>query len=118
MRKAAENKGFTLVEVIVGMLMLAIVIVSVLTAFASAARNTVFSKKEQSAKTLAANLMEYVKAGGEDYTGIFGGTKEEATPGNEAVSVLRGVPEGFYTFDVELEKNFDVVEYDLSLIHI
>ena len=117
MRKAAENKGFTLVEVIVGMLMLAIVIVSVLTAFASAARNTVFSKKEQSAKTLAANLMEYVKAGGEDYTGIFGGTKEEATPGNEAVSVLRGVGEGFYTFDVELEKNFDVVEYDTAWLN-
>ncbi len=115
MGQTEKNKGFSLIEVIVGMLMLTIVIVSVLTAFTASAKNNVHTKKEQSAENLAVNLMEYAKAGGEEFSVVFGGTEE--APGVAGTVVLSDVPEGFFTYDVTVEKKYDAVEYDKDLLN-
>lgn len=115
MRQTEQNKGFSLIEVIVGMLMLTIVIVSVLTAFTASAKNNVRTKKEQSAENLAVNLMEYAKAGGEEFSTVFGGTEE--VPGATGIVVLSDVPEGFFSYDVVVEKKYDAVEYDKDLLN-
>lgn len=115
MRQTEKNSGFSLIEVIVGMLMLTIVIVSVLTAFTASAKNNVRTKKEQSAENLAVNLMEYAKAGGEEFSVVFGGT-EEIPEAADAV-LLSDVPEGFFTYDVVVEKKYDAVEYDKDLLN-
>lgn len=115
MRQTEQNKGFSLIEVIVGMLMLTMVIVSVLTAFTASAKNNVRTKKEQSAENLAVNLMEYAKAGGEEFSTVFGGTQE--VPEATGAVVLSDVPEGFFTYDVVVEKKYDAVEYDKDLLN-
>lgn len=115
MRQTEKNNGFSLIEVIVGMLMLTLVIVSVLTAFTASAKNNVRAKKEQSAENLAVNLMEYAKAGGEEFSAVFGGTED--APGAPGVVRLSGVPEGFFSYDVLVEKKYDAAEYDKDLLN-
>jgi len=115
MRQTEKNKGFSLIEVIVGMLMLTIVIVSVLTAFTASAKNNVHTKREQSAQNLAVNLMEYAKAGGEEFKTVFGGTEEASVVAGTVV--LSDVPEGFFTYDVLVEKKYDAVEYNKDLLN-
>lgn len=115
MRQTEKNNGFSLIEVIVGMLMLTIVIVSVLTAFTASAKNNVRAKKEQSAENLAVNLMEYARAGGEEFSVVFGGTEE--VPETTETVRLSNVPEGFFSYDVVVEKTYDAVEYDKDLLN-
>ena len=57
-----NNKGFTLVEVIVSMLVLSIVISSVLTAFSLSAKANARTKKVQSAESLMEDLQELANA--------------------------------------------------------
>lgn len=115
MRQRKRNEGFTLVEVIVAMLVLTIICASLLTAFSTAAKSSLATKKARSAEVLAANVMEYAKAGGERFALIFGGTEDTGT-GSDRV-VLRGVSEGFFSYDVEIEKDYDVVEYEQALLN-
>lgn len=61
-RKERNNKGFTLVELLVAITVLAIIVVPFLQGFVTAARTNLKAKKLQNATTLATNTMEEVKA--------------------------------------------------------
>ncbi len=58
-----NNKGLSLVEVIVAALLLSIIVVSALQLFVMAARTNKVNRENNNAETLANNLMESVKAG-------------------------------------------------------
>ena len=57
-----SNKGFTLVEVLVAIVILAIIVVPLLSAFVVSARTNAKARQTMRATTLAQNIMEELKA--------------------------------------------------------
>lgn len=127
--KEKNNKGFTLVEVIVSMLVLSIVIVSVLSAFTTAAKSNTKTKKMQSAESLLEDLLEYTKANakgfdsGKDmdelgrYTDLFvtdGCTvvTKFSDLNDVEVSEFRGVKKGLNSYTVKVTRDRKPAEYD------
>lgn len=117
-----KNEGFTLVEVIVSMLVLSITIVSVLSAFSTAAKSNTRTKKMQGAETLLENLLEYTKAYAKGfdsekdldalglYTDLFlmdscTVTTKFSDTNDVEVSELAGVKEGLYGYTVRITRD-------------
>ena len=59
--KRKQNKGFTLVEVLIAMTILAIIVAPLLHAFVTASRTNAKAKQLMKATTLAQNVMEELK---------------------------------------------------------
>lgn len=122
MIRKKKNEGFTLVEVIVSMLVLSITIVSVLSAFSTAAKSNTRTKKMQGAETLLENLLEYTKANAKGfdsekdldelglYTDLFlmdgcTVTTKFSDTNDVEVSELAGVKEGLYGYTVRITRD-------------
>lgn len=60
--KGQQNKGFTLVELLIAMTILAIIVVPLLQAFVSSSRTNAKAKQLMKATTVAQNIMEELKA--------------------------------------------------------
>lgn len=72
-----QNKGFTLVEVLIAMTILGIIVVPLLHAFVTSANTNAKSKRIMDATGLAQNIMEELKAGSlEDLAKQFNGSVE------------------------------------------
>ncbi|MBQ9766478.1 MAG: type II secretion system protein [Lachnospiraceae bacterium] len=130
--KEKKNKGFTLVEVIVSMLVLSITITSVLLAFNLAAKANSKTKKMQTAESLLGDLVEYTEAYAKDMDTtkamtdlVVGGemiysstfmcvcTVETAFSDTNDVEVskLTGITEGVHTYDVRITRDRKPAEY-------
>lgn len=120
-----NNKGFSLVEVIVSMLVLSIVISSVLTAFSLSAKANAKTKKAQSAESLMEDLMELAGAvkDSSEYAdrvaSLFGGTKTVTqalsdTAPVETVEIceVSGISKGSYSYVVEISRDTNPVAYN------
>lgn len=115
-KKKANQKGFTLVEIIVSLLILSIVVVSVLTAFTQSARTNVRTKSIQGAEDLCANLIEFVEAGGTDFEGELGYTVgSKSTTGKVDTYVLSNVPMGYRRYDVRVTQDNEPTDYSAGL---
>ncbi|MBE5930736.1 MAG: type II secretion system protein [Lachnospiraceae bacterium] len=116
-----NNKGFTLVEVIVSMLVLSIVISSVLTAFSLSAKANAKTKKVQSAESLMEDLLELASAvkDSSEYAdkvaGLFGGSRGASTweDSNKVEKcTVSGVNKGSYSYSVEIIRDTEPDEYN------
>lgn len=122
-----KNKGFTLVEVIVSMLVLSITIVSVLTAFSLSAKSNTQTKKIQSAESLMEDLVEYTTAYTKDLDpekslkdiGFFAGVPYGSCVTNQELSdtqmveitTYNDVQKGFYKYKVEVTRDTKPDDY-------
>ena len=57
-----KEQGFTLVELMIGMLLLGVLAISIFTLFSTLIRSTVIIKRKAVASTLAITQMEYLKS--------------------------------------------------------
>lgn len=120
-----ENKGFTLVEIIVSMLVLSITIVSVLSAFTVSAKSNKLTRKLQSAEALMEDLTEYIEAGGEsgtgrDYTAFSLNTpteEEDPLDSNKKTYTIQNVSKGFNTYTVKVMENSAPEKYSADSIN-
>lgn len=108
--KDKENKGFTLVEIIVSMLVLSITIVSVLSAFTVSAKSNKHTRKVQAAESLMEDLNEMVGSGNRNYTLLGSVNTTTPTPGI-TVNEISGVTKGFNTFNVKITENTNPTKY-------
>lgn len=114
-----NNKGFSLVEVIVSMLVLSIVISSVLTAFSLSAKSNARTQKTQSAESLMEDLQEL--AGAVQDSSRFAGTcatmfgVETPTPqvlsSTQSLYELTGISKGSYSYDVDITIDTEPADY-------
>lgn len=127
--KKKENKGFTLVEVIVSMLVLSITVVSVLSAFTVSSKSNKLTRKMQAAEALMEDVSEYAAAGLDsskrDYS-VFGTavvTTPTSAPGvtpgatTEKTYTLSGVAKGFNKFNVKITENTSPAKYSASALN-
>lgn len=119
MNKKLNQKGFSLVEVIVSMLILSIVIVSILAAFTQSAKSNLKTKNIQGAEALVTNLVEYVEAGGSDFLEFVSGASDITLPEGDADGEqtfnLNNVPMGYNKYTIKVTKDNSPDKYDLSL---
>lgn len=114
-----NNKGFSLVEVIVSMLVLSIVIGSVLTAFSLSAKSNAKTKKLQAAESMMEDLLELAGAVkdsskyAETCAATFMGTKSTLPSSISTVEnyKISGVQKGSYSFDIEISRDTQPAEY-------
>ncbi len=121
-----NNKGFSLVEVIVSMLVLSIVISSVLTAFSLSAKSNAKTEKMQSAESLMEDLQELAGAVQDSsrYTdnclSVFPGSSKTVT---QALSVtppvqtvekttISNVKKGSFTYSVDVTIDTEPTDYN------
>ncbi len=116
-----NNKGFTLVEVIVSMLVLSIVISSVLTAFSLSAKANAKTKKVQSAESLMEDLLELASAvkDSSEYAdkvaGLFGGSRGTSTwedSNTVEKCTVSGINKGAFSYNVEIVRDTEPDEYN------
>ncbi len=72
--QASREAGFTIAELVIGLTVMAIVILSVFGLFISLVHSTVIAKKKAAATTLATNQMEYLKSLPYDSLAVVGGS--------------------------------------------
>lgn len=121
-----KNKGFTLVEVIVSMLVLSITIVSVLSAFVYASKSNVVTKRMQTAESLLEDLVEYTNAYAKEFDpeqgmdvlnlyDMFGGSCNVVTPfsatNDVEVSEFTGIAKGSGKFKVRITRDRNPAKY-------
>lgn len=116
-----NNKGFSLVEVIVSMLVLSIVISSVLTAFSVSAKSNAKTKAVQSGESLMEDLLELagaVKDSGEyadTVKTMFSGTLNVTQPlsPTETVEIceVTGIQKGSQLYNVEIIRDTEPAGY-------
>lgn len=124
--KKKKNKGFTLVEVIVSMLVLSITIVSVLSAFVYASKSNVVTKRMQAAESLLEDLVEYTNAYAKEFDpdqgidalnlyDMFGGSCTVVTPFSSTndveVSEFTGIKKGSGSFKVRVTRDRNPAKY-------
>ncbi len=96
-RKGNSNRGFTLVEVLVAVVILAVVVVPLLNSFYTASRTNAKAKKLMDATTAAQNVFEELKAEKlDDFIHDHTATKTELLKG-DGTAQLAG-----YVFSVKL----------------
>lgn len=123
--KGKQNKGFTLIEVLVAMTILSIVVVPMLHAFVTSARTNAKAKSLLGANALSQSIMEELKAGDLDtvaagYT-AYNGEDEEITYEPEKDSYIlkkTGVASGSNEYDVKLLLNKNASSGTRSLANI
>ncbi len=115
-----NNKGFSLVEVIVSMLVLSIVISSVLTAFSLSAKANAKTKKLQAAESLMEDLMELAGAVKDSSQYVdkveayLGGSKGSSTwtdSNTIETCTVSGVNKGSYSYDIEIVRDTEPDDY-------
>lgn len=80
MGKPNTSSGYTLVELVIGMAVLAVVALSVMQMFMTLANSAAVTKRKAIASTLATNQMEYLKSLPYDSLGVSGGTIPVTSP--------------------------------------
>ena len=119
-RKLKTERGFTLVEVVVSMLVLSIVIVSVLSAFVNSSKANNKTKVIQGAETLLSNLTEFIEAGGAetstaldvDFSVMSMDTRTENDVNtNSKKYTYSNVEQGFNKYKVEIVKDIEPSKY-------
>ena len=115
-----NNKGFSLVEVIVSMLVLSIVISSVLTAFSLSAKSNAKTQKAQSAESLMEDLQEL--AGAVQDSSRFVGTCEtmfhvvaptpQVLSSTQSLYKLTGISKGSFSYDVDITIDTEPSDYE------
>lgn len=108
--RKSHNKGFTLIEVIISMTILAMVFIPLMKYFSDSLKHSALTAKRQQATILAQSLAEQLKAGGSllkhEDTGyewnVTGYTEDSSTLDSDT-----GVGEGVFTYDGS--SDFDVV---------
>ena len=89
-----QNKGFTLVEVLIAMTILAIIVVPLLHAFVTSSRTNAKAKQLMKATTLAQNVMEELKANSiEEVARQFNSSPERTYTTNKSIT---GMAEEFW----------------------
>lgn len=78
--KIYNQKGFTLVELVIGMVVLSIVAISFLSLFTSLVRSALVAKRKAVASSLATNQIEYVKSLPYDSLAVSGGSIYSSNP--------------------------------------
>lgn len=116
-----KNKGFTLVEVIVSMLVLSITISSVLTAFSLSAKSNAKTKRIQGAESLMEDLLELAGAvkKSSEYAGTCAGlysgtaTTKQSLSNTQPVEIVEitGVQKGSYTYKVVVTRDTQPAKY-------
>lgn len=116
-----KNKGFTLVEVIVSMLVLSITIASVLTAFSLSAKSNAKTKRLQGAESLMEDLLELAGAVkdssqyADTCAGLYAGTvtTKQSLSDTQPVEIVEitGVQKGSYTYTVEITRDTQPAKY-------
>ena len=116
-----KNKGFTLVEVIVSMLVLSITIASVLTAFSLSAKSNAKTKRLQGAESLMEDLLELAGAVkdssqyADTCAGLYAGTvtTKQSLSDTQPVEIVEitGVQKGSYTYTVEITRDTQPSKY-------
>lgn len=102
-KRERNNKGFTLVELLVAITVLAIIVVPFMQGFVTAARTNMKAKKLQNATMIATNAMEKIKANSfEDFEFI-----READ--GKSYYMIKGVQAEGHTFDTLI--TLDTNEY-------
>lgn len=120
-----NNKGFTLVEVIVSMLVLSIVISSVLTAFSLSAKANAKTKKVQNAESLMEDLLELASAvkDSSEYAdkvaALFGGSKTVTQALSDTAPIqtvekctVSGINKGSFSYNVEIVRDTEPAAYN------
>lgn len=120
-----DQRGFSLVEVIIALAVLAIIAVPICHSFVTAARTNAKARKQASANAVAENVMEGINAytyedlvtqfttvavddflisENCDEKGVISGWSDgmHTKPGNTMVYQIRGVDEDVYSFDVRV----------------
>lgn len=107
MRKKIENRGMSLIEVIVSMLVLSIAVVTVMSAFSMASKTNLQSKRHQDVESVMESFLEYAEAGGTDYQSAFtvAATDYSVDPdvdgdGTKKKETLLNIKQGFGTYNV------------------
>lgn len=94
-----NNKGFSLVEVLVAMAVLAIIAIPVLNAFSNSARVNARARREENANTAASDVVEKFKAMNEDKLNELKNLTIGSTS-SEGYKLLDIDSDGKYTFDI------------------
>lgn len=107
MREKIENRGMSLIEVIVSMLVLSIAVVTVMSAFSMASKTNLQSKRHQDVESVMESFLEYAEAGGTDYQSAFTvpATDYSVDPdvdgdGTKKKETLLNIKQGFGTYNV------------------
>ncbi len=107
MRKKIENRGMSLIEVIVSMLVLSIAVVTVMSAFSMASKTNLQSKRHQDVESVMESFLEYAEAGGTEYQRDFdvAATDYSVDPdvdgdGTKKKETLLNIKQGFGTYNV------------------
>ncbi len=116
LKKSNKNRGMSLIEVIVSMLVLSIAVVAVTMSFSAASKINMGSKQKQTVESLMENLIEYTEAGGTAYATWFNATSSQPITGGlepgQTKTLYKGIAQGMQTFDVRVLVDTDPDEYD------
>ena len=108
-----NEEGFSLIEVLVSVMVLAMVGLAFLSALATSARATLIMDERTTARNLACSQMEYVKS--QDYTASYtpapipDGDDYIGYSANITAELLHGTEDGIQKITVKIEHNNKVV---------
>ena len=116
MQKENKNRGMSLVEVIISMLVLSIAVVTVLAAFSKASKINLQAKKHQCVESLMENFVEYAESGGTEFADYFGvdvtsGAYTVTEVGSVKTETLKSLRQGYFNFDVEVTTDTAPAKY-------
>ena len=114
MREKIENRGMSLIEVIVSMLVLSIAVVTVMSAFSMASKTNLQSKRHQDVESVMESFLEYAEAGGTDYQSAFDVAATDysvSVTGAVKEETLNNIKQGFGTYNVTVTTDTAPAKY-------
>ena len=114
MREKIENRGMSLIEVIVSMLVLSIAVVTVMSAFSMASKTNLQSKRHQDVESVMESFLEYAEAGGTDYQSAFTVAATDysvSVTGAVKEETLNNIKQGFGTYNVTVTTDTAPAKY-------